>query len=120
MGRKSQDEVPVRPPLTRESEEDQLIRLALDLTKQRLRDGSASTQEIVHFLKLGTRKAELERENLVHQNELLRAKTESLKSQKHSEELYAEAMKAFGRYSGYTGPEEVDPDNPYGLDPFGF
>ena len=98
----------MRPALTPEAREGQLISLAVDLVEQRLRDGTASSQETVHFLKLATTKARIEREILEKQKELIVAKTESLQSQKRSEEMFAEAMKAFRSYSGQGGGEPDD------------
>lgn len=69
-------------------------------TKLDIREGTASSQETTHFLKLGTTKARMEKEALSKQIELLQAKTESLKSQAHVEELYKEALDAMRRYSG--------------------
>ena len=65
----------MRPALTPEARENQLISLAVDLAEEQLRDKTASSQVITHFLKLGTTKAELEKEKLAKENELLRAKT---------------------------------------------
>lgn len=92
----------LRPAISEEARENQLISLAMDLVEERLRNGTASSQETTHFLKLGTQERKLEREKLKHENELLEAKTEALKSAKHVEELYAEAIAAFGIYSGQT------------------
>lgn len=87
-----------RPALTPEARDNQLIARAVDLAEQRLIEGTASSQEIVYFLKLGNTKSQLEIEKLKAENELLKAKTESLQSMKHIEELYAEAMTAMTRY----------------------
>lgn len=95
-----------RPFMTPEGQENHLISLAFSLAEQRLRDGSASSQEVTHFLKLGSRKETLEREKLEEENKLLRAKTESLQSQKHGEELFEEAIKAMRRYSGHGDQDE--------------
>lgn len=88
----------IRPALTPEARDNQLIARAVDLAEQRLIEGTASSQEIVYFLKLGNTKSQLEIEKLKAENELLKAKTESLQSMKHIEELYAEAMSAMTRY----------------------
>ena len=78
-----------RPPATSpEARENQLINMAVDLAEQQLRDGTASSQVITHFLKLGTMKEQLEREKLMKENELLRARTESLTAAKNQEERY--------------------------------
>ena len=90
----------IRPALTPEARENQLIALAVDLVQQRLLDGSASSQETTHFLKLGSMKNQLEMEKLREENKLLKAKTESIQSAKRVEELYAEAINAMRGYSG--------------------
>lgn len=97
-----------RPFMTVEGQENHLISLANNLVEQRLKDGTASSQEVTHFLKLGSRKEILEREKLEEENKLLRAKTESLQSQKRVEELYEDAIHAMRRYNG----QEED-DEPY-------
>ena len=90
----------IRPALSPEARENQLISLAVDLVEQRLLDGTASSQETTHFLKLGSSKNRLELEKLEEENKLLRAKTENLQSQKKTEEMFVEAINAFRRYSG--------------------
>ena len=96
----------IRPALTPEARENQLIALAVDLVEQRLLDGTASSQETTHFLKLGSMKNRLEMEKLKEENKLLQAKTESIQSAKRVEELYAEAINAMRRYSGNDGNDE--------------
>ena len=95
-----------RPALSPEARENQMISLAVDLAEQQLRDGTASSQVITHFLKLGTTRAELEKEKLKRENDLLEAKRESLQSMKRTEELMAEAIKAMRNYSGNGDPDE--------------
>lgn len=90
----------LRPALTPEARENQLIYLATDLAEQQLRDGTASSQVITHYLKLGTTKERIEKEILEKQKELITAKTEALQSAKRIEELYANAISAMRRYSG--------------------
>lgn len=89
-----------RPAMTPDARENQMINLAVDLAEKQLEEGTASSQVITHFLKLGSSKERLEREKLEEENKLLRAKTESLQSQKRVEELYAEALAAMRRYNG--------------------
>ena len=89
-----------RPALTPEARENQMISLAIDCAEQQLRDGTASSQVITHYLKLGSTKERLEKEKLERENELLRARTESLQSMKHIEELYTNALKDMRKYSG--------------------
>lgn len=98
----------IRPALTPEARENQLIYLATDLAEQQLRDGTASSQVITHYLKLGTTKEKIEREILEKQKDLLVAKTEALQSAKHIEELYANAISAMRQYSGHEDEEEIE------------
>jgi hypothetical protein len=89
-----------RPATTPEGREHQLINLAVDLAEQQLADGTASSQVITHYLKLGSTKDILERNILARQGELLEAKTDALKSAKRVEELYEDALKAMKNYKG--------------------
>lgn len=95
-----------RPAITPEARENQLIALAVDLAEQQLRDGTASAQVITHYLKLGTTREKLEKEILDRQRELLEAKTESIKSAKRVDEMYAEALKAMKGYRGESDDDE--------------
>lgn len=95
-----------RPGLTPEARENQLISLAVDLAEKQLMEGTASSQVITHYLKLGSTKERLEKEKLEEENKLLRAKTEALQSAKKSEELFEEAIKAMRSYSGNGDPDE--------------
>lgn len=89
-----------RPGLTPESRENQLISLAIDLAEKQLREGSASSQVISHFLKLGSTTNMLEKETLKKNLDLITAKTEAIKSGKAIEELYTNALEAMRKYSG--------------------
>ena len=95
-----------RPPAkSPEARENQLISLAIDLVEQRLIDGTASSQETTHFLKLASTKARIEKEILEKQKELITAKTEMFQSQKRVEELYADALTAMKTYQGRGGDD---------------
>ena len=87
--------------LTPEARENQLVSLAVDLAEQQLRDGTASSQVITHYLKLGSTKERLEKEKLEEENKLLKAKTEAMQSQRKSEELFEKAISAMKRYAGH-------------------
>lgn len=95
-----------RPALTPEAKENQMITLAIDLAEQQLREGTASSQVITHFLKLGSTKERLEKEKLEKENELLRAKTEALQSQGEMKEMYEAALNAMKRYSGHGDADD--------------
>lgn len=96
-----------RPALTAEGREKQMISLAIDCAEKQLREGTASSQVITHYLKLASTKNLLEMEKLKKENELLKAKTDAIKSAKSQEELYAKAIAAIRRYSG-AGEEDVE------------
>lgn len=96
----------MRPALTPEARENQMIALAVDCAEQQLRDGTASSQVIVHYLKLGSSKEKLEKEKLEKENGLLTAKIEAMQSAKASEELYTKAIEAMRRYSGHGSSDE--------------
>lgn len=98
----------ISPPMTQEARETQLISLAMDLAEQRLRDGTASAQEITYYLRLGSQRDRLEREMLEAKNELLLAKTDAIKAAERTEQLYAEAIKAFRIYEGDGDEEDYD------------
>lgn len=95
-----------RPAISPEARENQMISLAMDVAERQLMEGTASSQVITHFLKLGTDKERLERERLEEENKLLRAKTETVQSTKRTEELYEQAIKAMKNYSGNGDRDE--------------
>lgn len=96
----------IRPALTPEARENQMIALAVDLAEKQLQEGTASSQVITHYLKLGSTKERIEKEILEKQKELISAKTETLKSAKRIEELYSDAINAMRRYSGHGDSDE--------------
>lgn len=96
----------MRPALTPEARENQMIYLAIELAERQLREGTASSQVITHYLKLGSTKEKLEREILTEQKKLITAKTEALESSKRIEELYADAITAMRNYGGHAEEEE--------------
>lgn len=105
MSSQSRTEDRIRPALTPESRENQMIALSIDLAEKQLREGTASSQVITHFLKLGSTKNQLELEKIRRENELLQAKTQSLESAKRVEELYENALSAMKDYSGNGGQD---------------
>ena len=88
------------PATTPQGRENQLISLATDLAEKQMRDGSASSQVITHYLKLGSTKDQIEKEILIEQKKLITAKTQAIQSSKKVEELYTNALNAMRRYSG--------------------
>lgn len=98
----------IRPALTPEARENQLIFLATELAEQQLRDGTASSQVITHYLKLGSSKEKIEMKKLEKELKLIDAKTEALESTKRIEELYSNAISAMKRYSGNNSYDEEE------------
>lgn len=98
----------IRPALTPEARENQLISLAVDLAERQLLEGTASSQVITHYLKLGSTREKAEREKLQKENELLAARAEAIKSAERRDELYKEAINAMRRYSGQRIEENDD------------
>lgn len=88
------------PARTPEERENQMIALAVDLAEKQLAEGTASSQVITHFLKLGSSKEKLEKDILEKQKELITAKTENLQSVKRMEGLWEEAISALRDYRG--------------------
>ena len=100
---------PHRPAVTIEGRENQLISLAADLAERQLMDGTASSQVITHFLKLGSTREKIEQERLQRENLLLSAKVDQMASAKRIEELYETALNAMRQYAGRE-PEKYDED----------
>lgn len=98
-----------RPAISPEARENQMISYAMDLVERRLLDGSASSQETTHFLKLATTKARAELEILQEQKKLIAAKTEELESRKETKAMFEAAIKAMRTYSG-KGDVDDDTD----------
>lgn len=96
----------IRPALTPQARENQMIALAMDLVEKRLREGTATSQETTHFLKLATEKYRHENEILERQSELMTAKTDQIRASAKTEELYQEAINALRRYGGHSRDDE--------------
>lgn len=100
-----------RPALTPEARENQLISLAYDLAEKQIREGTASSQVISHFLKMGSMREKLEQQTMRKNQELIEAKRENLVSNKVQEELYANAIAAMKTYSGNS--DDGDSNNEF-------
>lgn len=108
--KRSNEQQMMRPALTPEARENQLISLASDLAEKQLREGTASSQVITHYLKLGSTKERIEKEILEKQKELIEAKTQNLQSAKRIEELYSNALNAMRNYSGHGSGDDDEED----------
>lgn len=96
------------PSVTDEDRENRLISMAQDLAERQLREGTASSQVISHYLKLGSSKERLEKEMLEEKVKLLEARTEAIAAAKRSEELYAKAIEAMRMYGGHGGDSDYE------------
>ena len=97
-----------KPATTLEGRESQMVSKAIDLAERQIEEGTASSQVITHFLKLGSSREVLEQERLAHENELTRVKIEAIESQQRVEELYLKALDAMRSYTGGTPPSDSD------------
>ena len=104
--RSSESQSTSRPPMALEAQENLMISLAIQCAEKQLRDGTASSQVITHYLKLGSSKERLEKEILEKQKDLMDAKTKSINSNGEAKELYEKALTAFRKYSGAGGEED--------------
>jgi hypothetical protein len=100
-----------KPATTPEGRENEMVSLAHDLAERQIRNGTASSQVVTHFLKLGSSRERLEQERLEHENELTKVKIEALESQKRVEELYKEALSAMRSYAGDALPPYSDDED---------
>lgn len=116
MSRRKSEAIEVRtnraPAKTTEDRENQISSLAFDLVEQRLKAGTASSQETIWALKLGSTREAIEKEKIRNENALLATKKDIMESQKHIEALYTEALNAMRSYSG----QKVDSENAIDLD----
>lgn len=100
MAKKTETKPQVRRPRPRtpEAQENRMISLAMDLAEQKLIDGTASSQLITHYLKLGSSRERLENELIRKQMEHLDVKMQAIKSAEQRDEIYAEAIEALRSY----------------------
>lgn len=100
-----------RPSISPEAVENRLINKTYKAVEKRIDSGEATAAELVHFLRMGSVKEQLELEKLKKENALLTAKSEAIQSQKEIKELYSEAISAFRRYSGLPVADEEEVDD---------
>lgn len=100
----------MRPASTPEARQAQLISMAYDVAEKQLREGTASSQVISHFLKMGSTREQIELEKLKKENAVLEAKAEAYKSAENMESLYKQAIDAMMSYSGQTTGDDSESD----------
>ena len=90
--------------------ENQIISAAYDLAEKRILNGTASSQEIIHFLRMGSEKEKLERIKLEEENKLLREKTKSLAAATNIEQILKDGLKALGSYRLNESEDDIFED----------
>lgn len=115
MARRKPQEVSTRrrrPATSSDFREAELASAAYDLAEEQIRTGTASSQVITHFLKMGSTRERLEQKRIEHENELLQVKREAIASQQRIEELYIDAIQAMRSYGSSEGQsvETIDVD----------
>lgn len=90
--------------------ENQIISAAYDLAEKRILNGTASSQEIIHFLRMGSEKEKLERIKLEEENKLLREKTKSLAAATNIEQILKDGLKALGNYRLTESEDDIFED----------
>lgn len=101
-----------RPATTPDAREQQVANLAYDLAEEQIRGGTASSQVLTHFLKVGSTREQLEQQRIQHENELMKVKREQIEAQARVEELYLAALNAMKSYSGSEPEPEEDVEDP--------
>lgn len=86
--------------------ENQLVNLAVELAEKQLREGTATSQVMTHYLKLGTERESLERERLRSENQLLQARVQSLQDQARAAVTHEEVIRALKVYQGLEDAED--------------
>ena len=85
-----------------------MISMAVNLAEQQLRDGTASSQIITHYLKLGTMKEQLELEKTRAEVELMKAKAKAIAADEERDIMYKKAIEAMRIYQGVGGEEDEE------------
>ena len=105
---KSSRKHPARSP---EEQEAYMVNLATKRAEEQLLNGTASSQVIVHYLKLGTMREKRELELLKSQNDLAQAKIEALHTGEEIKALYDQAIYAMQRYNGTIDDDNDEQEN---------
>ena len=88
------------PARTPEQRNNQLIAMSYDAAEQMIASGKATSQLLTHFLKQGTREAELELAKKQQENLLLKARTDQIAASEDVRELYTQVIEAVTLYKG--------------------
>lgn len=108
MGKPKKSSLESSRRLTDQGRESFLVNLALDIVEQQLLEGTASSQVLTHFLKLGTQKYKLENEKLKSDLEVAQAKIKDYENREDTKQLLETALDAFKSYVGLSSKEVED------------
>lgn len=101
----------IKPSLDPVEREKQIMAAAVDLAEKKIRDGTASSQIICHYLELASPINRLKEERMVKENQLIDAKIEMTKQMASGDELTRAAIEAFRKYSGNGDSDDDDEDD---------
>lgn len=110
-GRKTDSRPEPVPARTEEEEIKRACGYAMDLALKQLREGTASSQIICHFLKLDSPKERAEVRKTEKDIELANAKIQAIKSAEEQDKKYDEVIKAISAYAGHAQEWEVVEDD---------
>lgn len=96
------------PASSPQARENQIINLAYNEAEKRIRDGSATSQLLTFFLKLGSIREQMELEKMRSDLRLTEAKIKQIDEQKDIKELYEKAIEAQKRYRGNMFSDDED------------
>lgn len=91
---------------TSEQREAEMINLAMELSEQKLRDGTAPAPLVMMFAKAGLKRQQLEDSKLESEVHMLRAKVADMERAGQSNEKLDRVFRALRTYQGMP----VDPD----------
>lgn len=100
-----------KPAINRKQRENYLVNLALDFVEEKLKNGTATSQEVVHFLRLATERERLENKRIESDLKVAEAKIKQIALAETTIELYENAIKAMNAYKGNSN--EVSEDDIY-------
>lgn len=86
----------------------ELADAAYDLVEDQIHSGTASSQTLTHFLKVGSSRERLEQERMRHEIELMQVKKDAIEGQKRIEEMFVSALDAMRGYGGALNQASVE------------
>lgn len=95
-----------RPATTPEDREMQMIEYADRLAEKQLRDGTATSQVITHYLKLGSGRERTEQRKLELESLRLEAQIKQAESAVNTEQFMEKVLSALKTYAGADDDDE--------------